>query len=574
MTHNNKPNQSYIKSSFFTKFYPFRHLLLVGLIALNLPIVAIAAPPDAGQILRDTKPATPLPPARQPEENLVPETAKPTAQPSPSDDVRVTISHFTFTGNVTFSEEVLHAAIADTENKPLNFGELMAVVDKVEAVYKKAGFFLAQAYLPPQKIKDGTIEISVSEGLIGQSRLEGESRIKPGVVYAYLDKLPKGAAVKLTEIERQILLINDLAGSRATLDLQASDEAGKTDIVIAQKQDALITGRVEVNNHGMESTGKNRTGVFLNVNSPLKRGDRLNANWVRSENGDLASYGLNYDLPIGAQGFHINAGTSLAQYSLGGINSPLDASGTVRTYHAGASYSVLRSRNANLVFKLDAAHNDLGSHAAVTDSSLNRDSFTNGLSATANIDWLDEWLGGGSNRAEIVVTGANLHLSATEKTDDSFNTDGRYGKALVTLQRDQTITSSVMLQAQALHQIALKNLDSSEKFSIGGPTTLPGYASGEASGDEGTLLKLKLNWRVRNDTALGLFADYAHIDLAHDPLAGTDNKRHFSDAGLSLDWQGTQGLTASMLVAWAGGEKPNPADNDRPRFWANVGYNW
>lgn len=572
MTHNNKPNQSYIKSSFFTKFYPFRHLLLVGLIALNLPIAAIAAAPDAGQILRDTKPASPLPPTRQPEENIVPEAAKPVAQPSPSDDVRVTISHFTFTGNVTFSQEVLHAAIADAENKPLNFGELMAVVDKVEAVYKKAGFFLAQAYLPPQKIKDGTIEISVSEGLIGQSRLEGESRIKPEVVFAYLDQLPKGAAVKLTEIERQILLINDLAGSRATLDLQASDEAGKTDIVIAQKQDPLITGRVEVNNHGMQSTGKNRTGVFLNMNSPLKRGDRLNANWVRSENGDLASYALNYDLPIGAQGLHLNAGTSLSQYSLGGDFASLQASGTVRAYHVGTSYSVLRSRDTNLVFKLDAAHNDLQDNFKASDQYL--DKFSNVITAGANLDWLDELLGGGSNRAEVALTAGKLKLGAAALAQDTNATDGRYGKALITLQRDQTITTSVMLQAQALHQIALKNLDSSEKFSIGGPTTLPGYASGEASGDEGTLLKLKLNWRVRNDTALGLFADYAHIDLAHDPLAGTDNKRHFSDAGLSLDWQGTQGLTASMLVAWAGGEKPNPADNDRPRFWANVGYNW
>ena len=546
--------------------------MLAGIISFNFPIAAIAAAPDAGQILRDTKPASPLPPTRQPEENIVPEAAKPVAQPSPSDDVRVTISHFTFTGNVTFSQEVLHAAIADAENKPLNFGELMAVVDKVEAVYKKAGFFLAQAYLPPQKIKDGTIEISVSEGLIGQSRLEGESRIKPEVVFAYLDQLPKGAAVKLTEIERQILLINDLAGSRATLDLQASDEAGKTDIVIAQKQDPLITGRVEVNNYGMESTGKNRTGVFLNVNSPLKRGDRLNANWVRSENGDLASYALNYDLPIGAQGLHLNAGTSLSQYSLGGDFASLQASGTVRAYHVGTSYSVLRSRNTNLVFKLDAAHNDLQDNFKASDQYL--DKFSNVITAGANLDWLDEWLGGGSNRAEVALTAGKLKLGAAALAQDTNSTDGRYGKVLLTLQRDQTITTSVILQAQALHQIALKNLDSSEKFSIGGPTTLPGYASGEASGDEGTLLKLKLNWRVRNDTALGLFADYAHIDLAHDPLAGTDNKRHFSDAGLSLDWQGTQGLTASMLVAWAGGEKPNPADNDRPRFWANVGYNW
>jgi hemolysin activation/secretion protein len=225
------------------------------------------------------------------------------------------------------------------------------------------------------------------------------------------------------------------------------------------------------------------------------------------------------------------------------------------------------------VFKLDAAHNDLQDNFKASDQYL--DKFSNVITAGANLDWLDEWLGGGSNRAEVALTAGKLKLGVAALAQDTNATDGRYGKALITLQRDQTITTSVMLQAQALHQIALKNLDSSEKFSIGGPTTLPGYASGEASGDEGTLLKLKLSWRVRNDTALGLFADYAHIDQAHDPLAGAvNNKRHFSDGGLSLDWQGAQGLTASMLVAWAGSEKPNPADNDRPRFWANVGYNW
>jgi len=553
----------------------FSSLMLASLISLNFPSVAISAPPDAGQILRDTKPVKPLSPIRQPDQNLIPQQEKPIASPSPLDDVRVTISHFSFSGNAAFSEEALHAAVVDAENKPLNFGELMAVVDKVEAVYKKAGFFLAQAYLPPQKIKDGTIEINVSEGIIGQSRLEGESRIKPEVVYAYLDKLPKGTAVKLTEIERQILLINDLSGSRATLDLQASDEAGKTDIVLAQKLDPLMTGRVEVNNHGMSSTGKNRMGVFLDVNSPLKRGDHLSTNWVRSENGDLASYALNYDLPVGAQGWRLNAGTSLSEYSLGGTFASLNASGKVHAYHAGTSYSVIRSRNNNLMIKLDVAHNDLQDR----NNGINSNKFTRAITPAVNIDWLDEWLGGGSNRAELFLTGGYLNLGATAKVQDAssagLGTDGGYGKAQITLQREQTLRNNLTLNAQLQHQQAFKNLDSSEKFSIGGPSILPGYASGEASGDDGTLAKLKLSWRVRNDTALGLFADYAHINVAHNPLTGSiNNSRHFSDAGVSLDWQGAQGLTASMLVAWAGGEKPNPADNAQPRLWANVGYNW
>ena len=541
---------------------------------MSLPECAFAAPPDAGQILRDTKPA-PLSPAIQLQEvsPLIPDQVKPEIPVAPVDDVRVNVSRFTFSGNVNFSEAELHAVVVDSENKPLNFGELMAVVEKVEALYKKSGFFLAQAYLPPQKIKDGTIEINISEGVIGKTRLEGESRIKPEVIYAYLDKLTQGAAIKLVEIERQVLLINDLSGSHATLDLQASDEAGKTDIVLAQKQDNLFTGRVELNNHGMPSTGQNRTGVFINLNSPLKRGDRLSANWVRSENGYLSNYGLSYELPVGSNGWRFNLGTSLAEYSLGGDFSNLKASGTVKAYHAGVSYPLLRSRSANLLMKLDIARNDLQDNFKAAGQKL--DKFSNVLTATTNIDWLDEWLGGGSNRVELAVIGGNLNLGSEAKAQDTLDTGNGYSKALITLQRDQTIRNDLIFNAQLQHQQAFNNLDSSEKFSIGGPSTLPGYASGEASGDDATLAKLKLSWRVRYDMALGLFVDYAHVDAAHNPLANTsNNSQHFSDAGLSLDWQGSQGLNASVLVAWAGSEKPNPADNDRPRVWANFGYNW
>ncbi|MSP99335.1 MAG: hypothetical protein EXR38_02330 [Methylotenera sp.] len=74
--------------------------MLAGLMSLSLPISAFADTLDAGQILRDTKPANPLSPARPLDQNLIQEQEKPIVAPSPSDDVSVTISHFTFTGNV------------------------------------------------------------------------------------------------------------------------------------------------------------------------------------------------------------------------------------------------------------------------------------------------------------------------------------------------------------------------------------------------------------------------------------------------------------------------------------------
>ena len=547
-------------------------LLVVLVVCVNAESFA-AAPPDAGQMLRDSRRDAVLPaPPSAPSTINAPEQAHP-APPSGADDVRVKVTRFTFNGNLALSEDILRAAVVEYENKPLNFGELVSAVEKVEALYKKEGYFLAQAYLAPQKIKDGSIEINISEGFLGQSRLEGESRTNPNVIYAYLDQLPKGRAVKLVELERQIMLINDLAGSSASLDLQASEEPGRTDLVLAQKMDPLLSGRIELDNYGMPSTGKNRVAVFLNANSPFHLGDRLSGNLMRSDNGNLVSYGLNYALPVGSSGLQLTAGTSLSEYSLGGAFANLNGSGTVHSYRVGTSYPVVRSRAVSLNLKLDVAHNDLLDRILATKVEKSSDVIT----ATAASDWTDEWAGGGANRAELAVTGGYLNGGATS------GTKGGYDKAIVTLQRDQNIRPHLTMSTQLTHQQAGKNLDSSEKFSVGGPTTMPGYASGEASGDNGTLVRLKLTYRIGDNLSAGAFVDYAHIQAVFDPAPSsschtratvTGNNCHFSDVGVSLDWLGSSGLAASLIMAWAGSEVPNPKDNDRPRIWINIGYLW
>lgn len=539
------------------------------LILLGWASVSVSAAPDAGQILRDTQESQPL---KKPAEPLLiePGQSRSSSVVPESSQVKVNVARFTFTGNSAFSSEALREVVKASENKALNFGELMKVVESVEAFYKQAGYFLAQAYLPPQQIKDGEIEITISEGRLGQARLEGESRIRPEIIFGYLDQLPKGQALKLSEIERQILLINDLSGSRASLDLQASDLPNSTDIVLDQKIDSLVSGRVDLNNYGMVSTGEMRLGVVMSINSPLHLGDRLLGNILRSENGNLISYGLNYELPVGYQGWRVNAGTSRSEYSLGGAFSSLNATGTVISYRAGVAYPLIRSRNRNVNLKLDVAHNDLEDHSLIPGA--NTDKSSNAVYLTASTDWVDSWMTGGRNRVDLSLTRGRLTLDSV--TSDPNNTSGAYTKWVATLQREQAIKQNLALLFLLTHQQAFDNLDSSEKFSVGGPATMPGYASGERSSDSGTLAKVKLNWRVRDNIALGAFVDYAHVSLLHNPGLSSGNHQHFSDAGFSLDWLGPHGLTATVITAWAIDQPPNPSDNDRPRLWANMSYNW
>ena len=545
---------------------------------LVFPAQAQVIPPDAGRVLQETqqlaqpRPAAPsaLPPIQAPTPSKPP-------PPAPAGEAKVNVTHFTFVGNDSLSQEILQAAVEKWANRALNFGELMQAVEAVEARYKAAGYFLAQAYLPPQKIRDGAIEIAVAEGRLGETRLEGESRINSEVIFKYLDRLPKGKAVTMAGVERQILLINELAGGHAALDLQAGEASGSTDIVLTQTTEALMTGRLDVSNHGSPSTGEKRIGLSLTGNSPLNLGDRLSANILTTETGNLASYSLRYELPVGGEGWRLTGAASLAEYSLGGNFAALGASGQARSLRLGAAYPLLRSRAANLKLQVEGDQSNLNDRFSASNTDLGKRS--RGLTATLNGDWLDELGGGGANRLDLVLRHGSLVLGPTSAQLDAPPTGpgaaGDFNKVNITASRQQTLSATLSAQLQLSYQLAGKNLDSSEKLSFGGPTNMPGYANGEASGDSGGQVKLNLRWQMRNDLSLTGFAELAKLRLVHDPLAtATTNHKRLSDLGLTLDWTISPGYTASIIAAWAGRDAPNPTDNDKPRLWVSLAYAW
>jgi hemolysin activation/secretion protein len=495
------------------------------------------------------------------------------AAPSGGGDVRVLVAKFIFSGNSVFSDDQLQAIVAGWKGRQLNFGELIQAVEAIEASYRSAGYFLAQAYLPPQKIKDGSVEIAVSEGRLGETRLEGESLVSSDVLFSYLDRLPKDQALTLPLLERQILLINELSGSRANLDLQAGDQPGTTDVVLALKPDEMLSGRVELNNYGLPSTGEKRLGVTLDANSALGLGERISFGALTSENRNLTSYNLRGELPAGSDGWRILAGASRAEYTLGGSFAALDASGFADSLRLGVAYPFIRSRAANLKLQVEADDNKLVDRFRAYGFDLDKRS--RGLTATLSGDLLDELMGGGATRADLALRSGHLVLGPVAKAFDSAGTAGSFDKATITVQRQQTLGGAWSLQLQYLQQLASKNLDSSEKLTLGGPTTLPGYANGESSGDEGLLAKLAVRWQVMPELGFSAFTDYGSLRIARNPsAAATVNRRRLTDAGISADWSIGKGFSASAILAWAGKESPNPADNDRPRFWFNLGYAW
>jgi hemolysin activation/secretion protein len=107
-------------------------------------------------------------------------------------------------------------------------------------------------------------------------------------------------------------------------------------------------------------------------------------------------------------------------------------------------------------------------------------------------------------------------------------------------------------------QVSAMNLDSMEKFSLGGMSGLRAFGSGEASGDMGTLAQFEAGYRLYEGVRASFFYDVGAIWRNFDPYeahAKAPNAYMLQNVGLGLGY--TEGpFSASLLFAQQIGANP------------------
>jgi len=105
-----------------------------------------------------------------------------------------------------------------------------------------------------------------------------------------------------------------------------------------------------------------------------------------------------------------------------------------------------------------------------------------------------------------------------------------------------------------------KNLDSSERFYLGGSSGLRAYPSSEAGGGEGYLANLEVRWKFSPSVTFSGFYDRGRV-LMFPSLNLQDvtalNEYSLRGRGLSVAFQDDEGVTFKLIVARRVGNNPN-----------------
>ncbi|MBI3350029.1 MAG: ShlB/FhaC/HecB family hemolysin secretion/activation protein [Burkholderiales bacterium] len=537
---------------------PRRRLTRLALgLALAAPVPAAWAqtPPDAGAINQRIE--------AERRKEAPPKPAVPLALPAPlraAAGLQLTVKEFRFSGNRLLDTDRLSQALAPFLHRPLGLAQLQEAAAAAAQAYRDAGW-VVRAYLAAQDIQDGRVVIQIVEARLGRVRVEGDvRRLDPAQVLALVaDQQAAGEPLRAEALERGVLLADDLPGVVAAGLLAAGTADGETDLVVKLADEPLLTGEATLDNTGARSTGAARAGAGLRLNSPARLGDQLGLDLLASEG---SRYGrAEYTLPLTATGLRVGANASAMHYKLVGADfAPLDARGSARTLGLSASLPLLRQRQRSVYLALAAERHDFDNR---TGGSITSDYRSHTLGLTVYANAFDDWAGGGSSFASASLTTGRVNLdgSPNQAADAvTARTGGHFGKLRWSLARQQRLAGDWSLFAQWSGQRVNRNLDSSEKFFLGGPVGVRAYPANEGGGSEAQLLNLELRWRVRPDLSFSGFHDRGHVRVNHDAgFTGAPQPNGFTLAGtgVSVAWTGPAGLVVKGTLARRSGSNPN-----------------
>lgn len=486
--------------------------------------------------------------------------------------VTVTVKAFHFSGNTLLSDEKLAQAVSGYLNRPLDFNELKQAAAAIEAAYREAGW-IVKAYLPKQEIADGIVTIQIIEAVFSGSKLESDafSLIKPDQLLAYFDEQQKiGSPLNIGALDRALLLTNDLPGLTVTGALHEGQHQGETGLAIQASDTARIGGYGQLDNAGTRSTGANRAVVTAKLNSPRRMGDQLSAIAIHSAGSNYAA--LDYSVPAGHDGWRFGVGTAKLYYHLTGSDfEALQGKGSSTNVGLNGSYPIVRSRLRNLYFNVGYDHDTYNNEAnALVQSDYTIISRTLGLTGNA----FDRFWGGGANYAAL----AWINGTWNQKTLDVGETPalgGRFDRISYRASRQQVLRNNLFLYAALSGQFANRNLDSSQRFYLGGPYGVRAYPVNEGGGNRGLLANLELHRRLPHNIVVAGFYDWGHIG-ATESHAGYELKGY----GLSVAWSTPYRIDLKAVVARRDGDNPNPTSTgrdqdgslDRNRAWLTASY--
>ncbi|TPL00800.1 ShlB/FhaC/HecB family hemolysin secretion/activation protein [Mesorhizobium sp. B2-4-16] len=434
--------------------------------------------------------------------------------PAGAEKLKVRLAGVHIEGGFADMADATRKVTAGLSRRTVTAAEIFAAARQLEAEYARAGYVLARVVLPAQKLTNGaTLRLIVVDGFLERIDTGNLPERIRGRVEATLAPLVGKKGIRLSAIERKLLLAGDTPGARLRSTLKAGSAKGASVLVIDGKY-RPIGGQVTVDNSLSPSLQRWSTGVGVDFNSLLGLGELV---YLRAggypDGGDQGlfsddprnrNYAAGIVVPIGHDGLTLNLEVSRTRANPDAEPGSLGFGSEFERYSASLRYPWIRSRALTVSSELsfDAQNDYLN---AVTPVSLPiAEDRLRIIRFGTDATWFTP-LGGvfvGNVMASFGIDslGARMAADATPLLPLSRQgADADFQKLELSASYSQALAEHVGLDLLARAQTSFgKPLLQSEQVGLTGATGLSSFDAGALQGDSGYVVRGELSspWYV------------------------------------------------------------------------------
>jgi hemolysin activation/secretion protein len=452
----------------------------------------------------------------------------------------------------------------------VSFADLNAIAQGMTRKYREDGFIFSRIVLPPQNIKNGVLHVQAVEGRITNVEVTGNFKDKMGLVAAFADKIRTAGPANTKEIERYLLLIDDLPGITARSFMKPSATPGGGDLIISVEQD-LFEGSASFDNRGSRFIGPWRGELVGAFNSVFGIHDRTTLRALVATQTDELRFGeIMHEEQIGSEGMRLKGRYAVTKTEPGGSLSALGIEGDSDLFDIEALYPLLRGRqvNVNLLagFTANNTETDLSGIQIAKDR-------VRSARAAARVDFADPLRG--VNQLELMATKGLDVLNATPDGIGRSRANGEHEflRYNATVTRIQDLWwNNVSLLLSGTWQHSSDPLLASEEFTVGGPGFGRAYDGGEIAGDRGYagLAELRYGGAVDSQFVksyqLYSFVDYGKVKNLS-PVVGEVARDSLTSAGLGARFNLVHDLSGYIEWDVPLNKRVNAEGDDDSRFF-------
>ena len=406
---------------------------------------------------------------------------------------QIIVKNFDVVGSSVFSKQELNRAVKPYRNRPLTLSELFQARSVITKLYTDKGYVSSGAYIPPQELNDGTVQIAVLEGKLEKINVSGTKHLSE----KYISSRIETAAGKPVNVDNllsalQLLRLDPLIDN-ISAELSAGISPGTSLLEIEVEEADVFNISTSLDNSRSPSVGSNQRAIGLNHGNLLGLGDRFTFEYANTDGSDAFDFA--YALPLNSKNGTIEAAYSRNSNDI--VEEPfasvLDIESESRYYELGFRQPIILQPNREFALGLSFTRTESETYFFGDRYQLSRGADINGETNISALRFSQEFVNRNDREVLAFRSQFNVGIDALNPT---INSDGEPDSTFLSWRGQsqwvRRLDEDFLLLLRGDAQLATSSLLPLEQFRVGGARSVRGYRQDLSLGDNGLFASAEL----------------------------------------------------------------------------------